>query len=711
MRKQKENIILKYLNLDLNKLPSCIDIKDGIDIKSSDLKNEKTYKVYKYVKMSDINILITNALRLDSSNLKIKNMNTLPYYLEKKNENEYAIFLNMLKNASIDEIEEIEKEQKEFSKKIPTKIKYPKDYLWQIYYIAREDKYYMIVPAQETEVQAFLYLLKKKIENSKEKIYVPICNLDYSGEFIENSKINKISEYLFTFTKQWPAIYEIYSKANKTSMTITGNLEIYENITSDYKMYYKDKEEINDFYMLLKTLFYIQTELSYYFNFEIIINEIGELKFYYNNREITYSNLEEFYKTEIEQAKENVQEIEKLQKELNLKLSKLKTQEKKLNLELLNKQKQISTFLECKKTFLGRVKYFFKYSSKKKVKHEEEPETEEIANVPDSTDTISLSNSENLENLIVICKDLIALTTKATTTRMDIQNLAIRIDVLKKKIENATLYIEEIESHKKSIFEFWKFTNKDESNQLAEGIKQKENETKIKKKFNINEDLTEFAQKMDLLQRKALTKQEQDSILIAKTELLKNLNDIAKANEIAEEEVQRIQQIADFINVDTTNLDHRENLKNVKSIIQLSDSTKAKNYTESISEAIKNIKSALNKVKLENDLPVYALEEPKKELTKFELNPTKLVSNVDEINLYRVNIKAGTPILAFTNIIFFNNINKTLPVGMDYSTEVLLDLSEVDLIKKREKENHIVKLNDNSKKTEVTKINITEFNI
>ena len=32
----------------------------------------------------------------------------------------------------------------------------------------------------------------------------------------------------------------------------------------------------------------------------------------------------------------------------------------------------------------------------------------------------------------------------------------------KKKIENATLYIKEIDQHKKSLFDFWKFANKDE---------------------------------------------------------------------------------------------------------------------------------------------------------------------------------------------------------------------------------------------------------
>ena len=54
---------------------------------------------------------------------------------------------------------------------------------------------------------------------------------------------------------------------------------------------------------------------------------------------------------------------------------------------------------------------------------------------------------------------------------------------LSKKIENAELYIKEIEKHKKSIFEFWKFTNKDEKNQLSEGISKIEEDKKIENKF------------------------------------------------------------------------------------------------------------------------------------------------------------------------------------------------------------------------------------
>mgnify|MGYP000212928611 CR=1 FL=1 len=110
---------------------------------------------------------------------------------------------------------------------------------------------------------------------------------------------------------------------------------------------------------------------------------------------------------------------------------------------------------------------------------------------------------------------------------------------LVKKIENATAFIEEIDSHKKSIFEFWKYSNKDEIAVLPEGEAEEVNIIKkIEKTFDYEEDFEEFGKKMDKIQRKNLVKADEDSIFIATTNILRTLNKI-KTSKITPVELER----------------------------------------------------------------------------------------------------------------------------------------------------------------------------
>ena len=80
---------------------------------------------------------------------------------------------------------------------------------------------------------------------------------------------------------------------------------------------------------------------------------------------------------------------------------------------------------------------------------------------------------------------------------------------MKKKIENATKYIEEIDNHKKSIFEFWKYSNKDEVSTLTKGEEEEIGiEHKIVRPFNYKEDKEKLGVKWDKWQRAELTKEE-----------------------------------------------------------------------------------------------------------------------------------------------------------------------------------------------------------
>ena len=121
---------------------------------------------------------------------------------------------------------------------------------------------------------------------------------------------------------------------------------------------------------------------------------------------------------------------------------------------------------------------------------------------------------------------------------MDINALKLKNKNLKKKIENASNYIEEINKHKKSIFEFWKYSNKDAVATLEEGEEEEFNVKKLEKVFDYEDDFEGFGMEADKFQRNKFTDSELDSIFVASTDILPLLNrmnlKIAENKEISE---------------------------------------------------------------------------------------------------------------------------------------------------------------------------------
>lgn len=704
---KKNSLILELLNI--NKLPKFITKSDSIDIKASEIKLDNDYKIYKYLSVSDIDILLTNSRRLDEPSKKIKEMNTLLYYFDEKNSEEYNNLINILETISEDDLKEIEMFQKEHKEICPITIKFPKDYLWQIYYLEKTNKYFMIVPVQETEQQAFVYLLKKKVEGSKEKIYVPVCNGKYENTLIDSAKIKKLENYLHYFTNYWPMTYEVHDTKDDISLYIIGKLKAFENIVSDYKIEAKNEEQIVKIYNLIDILFYLQTELSNYFDFMISLDAKGGIHFYYENMELTLDNLQDFYEDEIQRAIKSIQEIQKIQIGLSRKLNQNKILEKKLNAELMYKQKQISTFLECKKTFFGKVRYFFKYGKKNKKINIEEEQTNDMPVIESPKANNNLYDND-INDLVFICKDLKSKTLLAATARMDLQNSDMKINILKKKIENATLYIEEIESHKKNLFDFWKYTNKDEMEQLNEAqiLSKNEEENFIEKSFNIEEDLEEFASKMDLSERTKLTDDEQNSVLITKTDIINDINSLLKKDKITTENFEKIQDgvLLDSININDKKTNHREKARNLDSILKINSKTDISEYKNELKKHMDNLNKAFNKNTLDRNLSVYGLKKPENKIMRFEIDPNKMVEDHKSLKIYKLNLKNKMHVLTYTNIIFFTNRNKTLPLGMDYSTEMLLDLKDINFVKIKEKTVYIINLSEDR----TQKINIIEYN-
>lgn len=745
---------LKYIGLDLNNVPETLKIFEPLNYRVTKKYEENRYKQYRFVPIKDIEILLSPTNRLNSIEEKYKKASPIYSYLVPDSEEnilKHATFLQMLKKVRIEDIESIEAEQKQLSAKVPFKVKYPGNYLWQIYYSENSDKYFMLVPTEDSDYSAFFFLLKKQLEKRKSgKIFVPISHIDYSRGLLSKSEIEDIENYLWLFTKDWPSIYEVHDKTDKISMQIIGETEVYEKIKTPYKIVLNNKADTNEFYKLLKALFLLQTELSHYYNFDTGVNANGELEFYYNSKKIEYYALAQFINQEYKMLVTKDINLENEQEILKEKLQKLQIEATLLEADYISKEKQISTYLECKKSFLGKVKYFIKYGKKnKKPKEEIEENTETIEEIqeiisPKTEITEKESNQYTLEELINRYKDYAKKEEETQNILMDINALKLKNKNIKKKLENAKKFIEEIDKHKKSIFEFWKYTNKDEVAALDEGEEETLNVVpKIKRRFDYEQDLENFGQQLDKIQRSKLNKDELDGLYILSTEVNSVINalvgDKLQAKKELEASLKKLKEeavenkslndkeefdifgslIEDGRKVKTiANKSHREIPKDKYTILEIAKNTKATEYKFCLDGIIKNIREALKKIQSPQEFVVYKAIGEQINLEKlniFDVNPEKelkeaLKGSETKINLYKINVKKDANIIAYTNSIFYDNQNKTLPIGMDLSTKVLLDSSKIEeLTSKPTKTFKVVTYEE--EKNELSKMKVKTINV
>ena len=729
---------LEYIGLNLNKIPTFLKEHESLNFRPSKTYDDTVYKVYKYVNIKNIEILITPSDRLTDIKEKYKLASPISEYLDSKNKDnieKFATFMKMITTMSKDRIEQISKEQDVLNEKIPYEVKYPNNFIWQIYYSDYAKKYFMLVPINEQDNNALFYLLKEQLANTRSRkgkyIFVPINHMEYSGEFLSKSEIADIENYLWYFTKEWPNVYEIYDKQDNMFIKIVGTTKIYEKIDSVYSINLETKQEATEFYKLLKAMFILSTGAKEEYNFSTKINENGELEFWNHNTKIEYTNLSEFIKLEYLDKIDKLKYEEKEQKELKRKLNKFKIVIEDLTQEYLLKQKQIATFLECKKTFFGKVKYFFK--KKKEVKVDKKPikEREMTEEKDESLEALyELKSQYTIEDLINICTKLEEVRKQNTNFTLDLKAIETKEEILSKKIDNAELYIKEIDKHKKSIFEFWRFTSKDEVQTLNEAEETEQNEkNKMKKYFDYEEDFEDLGKKMDELQRRKLSKNETDA-LFAIRQVPNSFKQLEKKKEtdieIYEEkdeaelkdkkgkkvtalesdlsrlrkeyendiEVINAKDFDIFGNLvedktkqkEINNTKHREIEKDKYKILNINMDTDIKNYTENLESYFILVREALNKIQSPYDMPIFYMNNKKniEGINIFNINPREalekeLDSKKAKLILCRVNIKENTPAVFYTNIMFYDNFNKTLPVGMNISSEVLVDVDKLNL--------------------------------
>ena len=387
---------------------------------------------------------------------------------------------------------------------------------------------------------------------------------------------------------------------------------------------------------------------------------------------------------------------------------------------------------------------------------------------------INLNGSYTIKELVSAFNSANEVEIKARAVRADLKALKLKRENYARKIENAKKYIDEIESHKKSIFEFWKFSNKDELPALSEGESSESNETK--NNANLNKDL--LGARADSLQRQKLSDEEINALYlfyvmpeafnqISKT-FLKMKSDVSEKVEkdiyndnkkiIVDEEntegntpksVERnnvidrnkvLEEILEILKNRTTkrsldNLindysavkkinskEHRENERNAISILKINENTTVEEFEDRINHFKKALESAYNKIYAITSMPVYIKKsDAQNEFILGDINPENLINenpskNVieekdvnlkneasgekdktdkQEIEIVKIDLDNEEHALYLSNIVFFDNQNKTLPIGMDLSSKVVIKLDNTKKKFREKQEIYLInKIND-----------------
>ena len=85
-----------------------------------------------------------------------------------------------------------------------------------------------------------------------------------------------------------------------------------------------------------------------------------------------------------------------------------------------------------------------------------------------------------------------------------------------------------------------------------------------------------------------------------------------------------------------------------------------------------------------------------------------------KVNLYKMNLEKGVKAVAFSNCVYYDNQNKTLPVGMDKDTRILANILDTDITLDSKKVIRVGRLEDDSdiaSKLIIKTINVLEYTV
>lgn len=279
-------------------------------------------------------------------------------------------------------------------------------------------------------------------------------------------------------------------------------------------------------------------------------------------------------------------------------------------------------------------------------------------------------------------------------------------------------YIKEISIEKKSLIGFFKYTNKDRKDTITKP-EDEYKEEKLHKIFNYELDFLKFAEDMDKKIRKNLDNDEISSIYLNINGMLKYINKYREYSENKNENMEEYYQELELYlkelkkiyieiygenSVDYDIFGNSQNFKTTRYLrerafreedrelykdMKFKKNMNLENLKDIIKENLDNIQNAISKIKIDMEVDIYKignwtskLKENNIEIYNLNINEEKInIGKEDKTyNLYHLNIPAESNMLPLTNIVFYTNNNKTLPEGMDVSTQVIIDMSKYNFV-------------------------------
>ena len=696
-----QNEVLEYINLKLDKLPKELSFKKPDYVVTKAYDNDNQYRVYKRIAIKDVAILLSDSDRTTELKTRFDEALPLNEYI-KKNEGKLE---ELAEKCSVKEIEKLEKLQKELKDKTPYFIKYDKNYLWQIYYSITDDKYFMLFPTKEGETAVLFYMIKMMLEAPDTLIYVPICKEDYSGKIMASKEISDIENYIWISTRYWPQLYEVDEK----ELYVVGEVTLQENIKSKYRIKLESDIEAAKFYTALKAMFILTTETNYEYVFSPAIDNNGALYFCYKNEPITIENLESFITTQTKTRLELKKRINDLIETQKQKLEDLKKDIEEKEKTYQGQKKEIEQYLQCRDSMFKKIKFYFskrktgkeKFKLKDKDKKNLEKQKEGTENL-DELDLKTLlaesydfavkeletsSEKYTVSDFIKTYTETKEILEKEHENEEDIRALVVKQTNLGSKIKNAKQYIDEIDKHRVSIFDFFRFAGKNNLIGLGQGTEVHETPTKIKHVFEFDTDIQELSNRADESIREHLSQEEINSLYVSKY-ILGSLNSIVTKSDtwVIDEQYEELKEkydsreekdffgeIRDDYTVLKTlnNKRHRENKKELYKVLGFNQNTTLDEYKEKLRYYADLLNDAYSKITSIYDMSVYYAKKSKGYIHA-NINPTGLFKDKSITKLYKAYVTEESNILYYTNIVFYDNYNDTLPLGMDDSTSVLI---------------------------------------